>query len=330
MIERLAELNRVLIATSDLMVGNRSAKRARVLDLCASMVIEGRLPNHEATIAFAVRLGLLTESSGDLILSDAGAEFLELNQEKLYDLSHDQCRLLLRNCFLDGPLRSDTLEALRAFEPAFQDTSFRWSSVDNLPLQCPSWLTDHLRELGLLKITENGFEVTAEYVPTVASFLEEGSGWSEDSFQRYLEEKKEVGSLAEDIIVKYEKERLAKKSHMVESRCVRCVSRLRVNAGYDVESFDGKTPHLNFNRFIEVKGSKGRGLRFFWSENEMQVARNLKDKYWIYYLGGIDMKKRRSSQPPVLFQNPIDSVLKHQRLKKLPQGIIVEGALSDA
>lgn len=329
MIDRLAELNRALIAVTVLKDNNNMANRADVLDQCASMVIEGRLPDHEATIRFAEYIGLLILHDDAVALTQRGAHFLELNPELLYDLSSEQALLLLRTCFLDGPIREDARQILVAFSPAFQDGTFRWSSVDGVPLPGPTWVADHLRQLGLLRINEDGLEVTGEFVNTVSSFLEEGAGWSEERFQEYLKEKTEVGNLAEDLIINFEMDRLRKLGNVLESRCVRRISKVKVNAGYDIESFDATAPDLNFNRFIEVKGSRSAEIHFFWSENEMKIAKQLGPCYWIYYLGGINVKKGTARLDPLLIQNPIVSVLSNPRLRKTPHGVIVEGKITD-
>ena len=59
-----------------------------------------------------------------------------------------------------------------------------------------------------------------------------------------------------------------------------------------MESFDGKTTDLEFNRHIEVKGSTGNELSFYWSSGEIQKARELETSYWIYFVPGIDRKTR--------------------------------------
>src|SRR2546422_553982 len=329
MLDRLAELNRALTAVTELMDNNNSASRSDVLDQCKSTVIEGRLPNHEATIIFAEHIGFFKIHGDAIVLTERGEHFFELNTERIYDLSLEQKRFLLRTCFLDGPIRENTRQVLVAFVPAFQAGTFKWSSVDGIPLQGPTWVVEHLRQLGVLVGNEETLEVTPEYVKTVSTFLEEGEGWSEERFQEYLKEKTEVGGLAEDLVREFEMSRLHKLGCAVESKCVRRISRLKINAGYDIESFDAKAVDLIYDRFIEVKGSKGTKLYFFWTDNEMKKAKELASRYWIYFQGGINLKKGRADLQPVLMQNPIERLLRNPRLKKTPYGIIVEGNIAD-
>src|SRR5439155_16120100 len=108
MVDNIAELNRLLLAARLLTDEERSATVEAVIEQCRSTVIEGRMPDHEVTIKFAVLLGLLTEHKRRLSITEAGITFLTLNQAEGYDLVEEQNRLLLRTCFLQGPLRSQT------------------------------------------------------------------------------------------------------------------------------------------------------------------------------------------------------------------------------
>jgi len=327
MIDRVAELNRVLLAVSSLLSQDGKARHDSVIQQCESTIIEGRMPKHELSVQFAGRIGLLRKEGYVLSITPEGRSFLELNPGSQYDLSPDQKRFILRTCYLHGPLRNDIFNLLHGFSLAYNKDTFRWSEVDGSPLAGESWMIDQLCQLGLLARGDGWLEVTPEYVNTVASFREEGRGWSEEKFRERLQEKLEVGNIAEELVKTFEVERLKKSGHVVESLSVRRISKLRVNAGYDIESFDGKCPNLNYDRFIEVKGAKGADLHFFWSDNEIRIAKILKEKYWIYFQGGVDLKNGVAKNAPLLFQNPIKTIMEDTNITTMAQGIIVEGKI---
>ena len=242
-------------------------------------------------------------------------------------MAEGQKRLLIRSCFLQGPLRLPTRRLLKGFSPSYKTGTYKWSSIDSSPLDADEWLVEHLRQLGFLRRDEDAIEVEERYVSTVAAFLEEGAGWTEEQAEEYFREKREIGTLAEELIVTHEMERLRGAGHVVESQCVRRISLLRVNAGYDIESFNGVARDMNFDRFIEVKGSRGIDVRFLWTENEIKIAKKLRDKYWIYFQGGIVLGNKNAKNLPLFFQDPIESVMKDARLTTTPQGVIVEGKI---
>src|SRR6266478_3527902 len=109
MIEKLAELNRVLLAVDELGDADGAASIDAVIEHCKGTVIEARIPNHEVSISFAEQIGLLVTD---------GAVIIEFNPAGQYDLSDGQKRVLLRTCYLHGPLREQARSILKEFSPA--------------------------------------------------------------------------------------------------------------------------------------------------------------------------------------------------------------------
>lgn len=326
MIEKLAELNRVLLAVNELRSADGVADIEVVIEYCKGTVIEARIPKHQLSIEFAGQIGLLLISGNAIKLTDEGLGFIELNPSFQYDLSEEQKRVLLRTCYLHGALRRDAMEILKVFSPALGSDAFRWSLVDS-PALPNEWTAEHLSQLGLLERRDDGWEVRADYTKTVAEFLEEGEGWSEESFREYLKEKQEVGKLGENLVKAYEVSRLLGIGRAVEARCVRQISSLRVNAGYDIESFDSSSPAMAYDRFIEVKSARGRNMRFFWTDNEIKVATKLGKRYWIYFQGAINVAKGTARDHPILVNDPVNSILKNAAFTTTPQGYVVESEL---
>jgi hypothetical protein len=322
-IEKLAELNRVLLAVNELKDADGLADMEVVIERCRATVIEARIPEHHNSIEFARIVGLLLIDGHAVQLTEEGLGFVELNPSSQYDLSDEQKRVLLRTCYLHGALRKDAMAILNVFSPGLGADAFRWSSYDSPPLP-NEWAAEHLTELGLLERRDDGWEVRASYTRTVAEFLAEGDGWSEESFREYLKEKEEVGKLGERLVKTYEVNRLLNLGHTVEARCVRQISRLRVNAGYDIESFDSSSPAVAYDRFIEVKSARGRQMRFFWTDNEIKVATKLGPRYWIYFQGAVDGAKGTARDEPILVNDPVNSILKSANFRTVPQGLVVE------
>ncbi|MCR9218341.1 MAG: DUF3883 domain-containing protein [bacterium] len=107
-----------------------------------------------------------------------------------------------------------------------------------------------------------------------------------------------AGRVAEEWALRWERARLA--GHLfVDS--VRSISEENAGAGFDIVSFDGLRA-LSHDRFIEVKGYTDE-FSFFWSHEEMEAARRLRMRYWLYLVD-----RRLISSPayhPETIQDPV-------------------------
>jgi hypothetical protein len=124
----------------------------------------------------------------------------------------------------------------------------------------------------------------------------------EKDLEREKENKKMIGEIAENIVLEFEKKRLGKNGHAK----IRRISQEYANAGYDIES-DG--------RLIEVKGSTGDEFDIYWSQNEIETARANGDKYWLYFVPGVDIKRKKSKKEPILIHDPITNILESDQYK---------------
>lgn len=133
---------------------------------------------------------------------------------------------------------------------------------------------------------------------------------SYDELEQKLKIDKEVGDIAEQIVLEHEQNRLKnEESAHVESKLVQIISGTDVTAGYDVESFDGQTTDLKFNRHIEVKGSVNYDLSFYWSSGEINKSLEYENEYWIYFVSGIDRKSQSYGGEIIKIPNPGYEVL---------------------
>jgi hypothetical protein len=248
------------------------------------------------------------------------------NREELYELQSGQQALLVRKCYLDGALRAEMKEFVKKLSAEAETSDIVWSSVDSEPFGELAWLSDHLIQLGVLASEKHLLRVTPDYKEAVSQFLDEGGDFTEEQMENYLREKRLLASIAESFALEFERKRLAERGYRLESCCVQRISKLRVNAGYDIKSFDGASKHLNHDRFIEVKGSGKVTVRFIWTRNELQKAASLGEHYWIYFVGGIDRKNRLVTREPVMIRNPHVALKSDRRFHVQPDGsILVEG-----
>ena len=116
----------------------------------------------------------------------------------------------------------------------------------------------------------------------------------------------------------YEKGRLNERNYPDMAMSIQQISKIAVAAGYDIESFNGKGSTLTPDRMIEVKGTSGTTPYFYWSENEIEISKNLKEKYWVYLWTEV-----KSETEGILYkqiQNPYEKLFK--KSKKKPKAVL--------
>lgn len=312
MLTDLREINRVLLGAHELSTEN-GAPIENVIKHCAGIALEGRMANHQDTINFCMSVGLLRRKYNRIIISDVGEQFLFYNKEKKYTLNDKQKKLLSMNCFLKGKLAKEVQSILEQFRPDHGKLTFVWSKEFEVKLEADNNLLSLLVQSEVLFQSRDIYLVNPQYAYLVSSFKASHKMTKEELEER-LAEHNEVGSVAEDIVVDFEKKRLLDAKCEMESDRVLNISSIDVSAGFDVMSFDGK--NFDHDKFIEVKGSRGTEISFIISKNEIEVARKKGKQYWLYFVGGVDVDKKTSSMTPQMFQDPINTILGNAKFEQ--------------
>ena len=127
-----------------------------------------------------------------------------------------------------------------------------------------------------------------------------------------LERQQELGDEAEIFVLDFEQQRL--QGHPSIDRIQR-LSENHVNAGFDIESFNDKESIFT-DRFIEVK-SYSENVLFHWSQNEIDTAKELAQKYFLYLVDRNRMSQ--TGYAPRIFQNPYQKIFENEFWKKEPE-----------
>ena len=128
---------------------------------------------------------------------------------------------------------------------------------------------------------------------------------SKMSLEQLMEQhrrQEEQGRKAEEFVLEFERRRLLWSEN---SNRVKQISDFDVSAGYDILSFN-TSESTKYDRFIEVK-SFSSIQSFFWSSNEMRIAREMKKNYFLYL---VDMEQYQSvGYEPTIVCDPINQIL---------------------
>ncbi|MBT4327993.1 MAG: DUF3883 domain-containing protein [Candidatus Nitrosopelagicus sp.] len=308
MIIDLREINRLLLAINELTI-NEKAKLVDVIDECKNIVLGGKNVNHEETINFCILSGIILQNNEFIKYTPLGQKIFKANIEGIWELNNLQKTLLIENCFLDDPYSQESIAILKQFLPDNKRKTFVFSKQNIHFLHGNPSYIQLLKQVGLILEDEKLIIVNPEFSKFL-SFLLSPKKMSYDELEQKLKIDKEVGDIAEQIVLEYEKNRLKNdESANVESKLVQIISGTDVTAGYDVESFDGQTTDLKFNRHIEVKGSVNHEFSFYWSSGEIKKSLELKESYWIYFVSGIDRRNTSHNGEIIRIPNPGHEIL---------------------
>lgn len=133
-----------------------------------------------------------------------------------------------------------------------------------------------------------------------------------EELRKSLEQNQIHGEEAEKFVLEFEKDRLNGKMG------IDWVAEYSISDGYDIASFE-TVNSKEHDRFIEVKSYSGQPY-FFWSRNEIDIARIKKNSYYLYLVDRSRMNY--SGYVPIIIQDPYNNVLNNnsqweQRLEKV-------------
>jgi len=133
-----------------------------------------------------------------------------------------------------------------------------------------------------------------------------------EELRQSLEQNQIHGEEAEKFVMEFENNRLNGEMK------IDWVAEYSPSDGYDIASYETANSQEH-DRFIEVKSYSGQPY-FFWSRNEIDIARIKKSTYYLYL---VDRSRIKSSgYVPIIIQDPYNNILKNnmqweQRVEKI-------------
>lgn len=124
-----------------------------------------------------------------------------------------------------------------------------------------------------------------------------------EQLKKQQEEQSQRGLEAEKFVLSIEKERLPQKESVIKR-----ISDFDVAAGYDIVSFSSDLSK-QYDRFIEVKCYIG-SPHFYWSENELDVAKLKADKYVLCLVDYTRIKE--PGYLPEFISNPYSTIFESE------------------
>lgn len=294
-------INKVLLVIDSICIDNSYCSPEVFYNICRSTVYGGRLTNYSFILNVCQKSGFISIQNKQIKLTGKGREYLSLNPLQNFELTSSQKDYLVLHLFFDGPWKSPTRGLFNNFEPNYDDITFHKEL--NSFTSSYNAIIFVLKYLGVIEEYSGYLIVTPLYVKYIVKIRAHGKGVTPQELAAALQANQTMGLLAEESVVAYERRRLKAMGREIEAGMVRRISQLDVGAGYDIQSFNGDKPKLEYDRFIEVKASQKNLLSFYISSNELKIAKEKGDCYWIYFIGNFSAKNQDKIQP-IMIQNP--------------------------
>ncbi|MCY3674871.1 MAG: DUF3883 domain-containing protein [Paracoccaceae bacterium] len=166
-----------------------------------------------------------------------------------------------------------------------------------------------LIDIGMVRLVQvRGIEeyvLLPEYVSLYVSARNNTNFTSPELLENKIEAQNELGFAAEEKIVEHERDRVGQ----IHAHKVDHISKRNCAAGYDILSLTIEKDSTIVPRFIEVKAVPTKSFQFFWSKNEVEIARKLKDWYFLYLLP-VGNEGKFEINNLMMISNPCDNLLK--------------------
>lgn len=315
--------NKVLISLTELTQNDGTCSKDTLISHCKTVVHGGQMGEYELVIEYCKQCGLLKIKDSGVYLSSLGERFLSANPEKYFEITEAQKQLVAERIVFRGAWVNHARELFEKFSLNQTSAVYEISIIDS-PITAEHNSIVHLfKHLGILLEHDYVIKVDKKYSELVYHITADGKVVSEQQLEKILMENRKLGAQAENAVVQFEKKRLNNLGKEIQSEMVKRISTINTAAGYDIESFDGTSDEIFPNRFIEVKATSGNDLRFYWSNNEMNVAKQKEKKYWIYMVKSFK-ESEENKICPILIQDPIKAIPNYSYLSMEAHTYIIQ------
>ncbi|TAA73142.1 DUF3883 domain-containing protein [Planococcus salinarum] len=278
--------------------------RSHILRILNDSFLGGRRTKQpSAILELLIEMDLLKVTIHNMIfMTDRGKKLISLDNNNGYELSEAQKKHLI-SWYIPLNLNMNK-DWIRNFKVNLSGE--HQALRTNIPYSLQQW-TEEMLYLGVVVKTSDILTLKKEYL-WLGGNLVSTAPMTLDELQAKLKKQSDAGKAAEDHAVTYEKKRLRSLGFFAEAEKVECISESIVNAGYDILSYSSQS--LEPDRFIEVK-SFNSGHTFYWSRNELEVAKFLGDSYFLYLVTHSESKQVEIR----VIQNPYSFILANANIE---------------
>lgn len=311
MISEIQTITRFLASVSALETG----AGAREIDVAEYFTTQYVYPVRDAfdeARDFCVSTDLVKQEKTQLRLSALGETYLDLGDKKenafILEPNRRQKEFLSKEIFLVSKILDLVKKILYNFRRD-QNGELRLSKEAS-KVQDQNFF-GLLLQLGILIENKDIIELAPQYAELLEIVVSNTvMVITPEVFEKSEAAKKEIANIAEEYVLQNERNRLSSIGAVEQSKRVDRVALRNVAAGYDIASFNDANSQ-NHDRFIEVKAGKPTPINLFFSRNEFETAKRIRNNYYIYYVCIKDKKPKEL----YVFQNPIEGIMKDPKFE---------------
>lgn len=234
-------------------------------------------------------------------------------KQRLYSLDH--CRGRVLESLLEAMKEDDATYSIFSPEFCTFDIVNNVIQVDKsaFNLQFAN-IRDVLLSLGFLiphpNYPERSFVVNRHHKKLFDRHLTDGirkRRVSPEQLKSIQAQQQENGLLGESFVYDFEGRRTGRIDE------IEWIASYDTAAGFDIMSFETSASVVH-DRFIEVKAYSGAIPYFYWTKNEMQVAKDKGNQYYLYLVNLDEI--RNPAYEPLIIQNPTTEILDSDNWEK--------------
>lgn len=275
-----------------------------------------KFANFESVIPVLKELNLLTEAQGKI---RKAPELQRIGSNILADPDYSQKYLIDKILSKSNLIHEEAIAYLSNFNMRNGRYEYR-PATESRVLESP--IRNLLVELELVQyeIDNGAYFISSKHLD---EFLKIGDHipLSPAGLEEILLERRKIGLAAEHEVINYEKVRLANNKH--HSASIIHKSLEDVACGYDILSYENINEDIR--RFIEVKAVSAYDYGFVWSRSEIERAKELKLRYFLYLIP-VRAKDLFDISSLVIIGDPATKVLENSEWQKSEESIRVSRA----
>ena len=326
---KVMEINKLVSALIRLSSDKNSVMRDILLKDLNRVYLAWETSGYDTVLDFCRMLGMVECDGARVTIAGSGISYSRLFSfvdgiPKL-DPNQRQGRALLM-------MLLDSDEIMAGVTPLIDELCIDFASVPKSWFArstecCPKEMLDFMEDAGFVDYDGKVLRIHQD-MSRVVSMIKNGVGkaMNEKELMSILQINRKTGDDAEKLTMESERNRLEGEGLSDMAMAIQRISTVDVAAGYDILSFNGKRSSYEHDRMIEVKGTKGNGDTFFWSDGEIEAAKRFGNTYWIYFWRNVGNKGRETLE---MINDPYDRFWRQSDIKPRPVAFRVECGMGE-